>query len=270
MTDLRWDYFEGCSRLREAWRRGETTFGGWLVIGDTYTAELVSAAGFDWVGLDMQHGLISRDKLPSMLQALAIRRSPSIVRVAWNSPDIVMNALDAGAHGVIVPLINSPDEAGVAAAACRYPPNGNRSWGLTRAGLGSVPYEAAVADSTVICAVMIETVSALAQVDAIARVPGVDALFVGPRDLAFSAGDRSSGGTERPSFEEEMIAVRDACRRAGIVAGVYAGSSEQAIRWANEGFQLVTVVADSTLLARGAATAAREARSFVSVSDQDQ
>jgi 4-hydroxy-2-oxoheptanedioate aldolase len=257
MTELQWDYFEGCSRLREAWRRGETTFGGWLVIGDTYTAELVSAAGFDWVGLDM-------------LQALAIRRSPSIARVAWNSPDVVMNALDAGAHGVIVPLINSPEEASLAAAACRYPPNGNRSWGLTRVGLGSVPYDAALADSMVICAVMIETVSALAQVDAIARVPGVDALFVGPRDLAFSAGDRSSGGTERPSFEEEMFLVRDACRSAGIVAGVYAGSSEQAIRWANEGFQLVTVVADSTLLARGAATAVREARSFVSVSGQDQ
>jgi len=115
------------TRLREVWDRGGASVGGWCVIPSPFSAELMGLSGFDWVCLDMQHGLIGYDALVPMLQALSRTGTPSFVRVPWNPPDHIMKALDAGAQGLGGPMVNSTAEAEAATGACRYPPRGDRS-----------------------------------------------------------------------------------------------------------------------------------------------
>ena len=111
-------------RLREVWDRGGSSVGGWCVIPSPFGAELMGMAGFDWVCLDMQHGLIGYDAMVPMLQTLSRTGTPALVRVPWNQPDHIMKALDAGAQGVVVPMVNSVADARAATGACRYPPQG--------------------------------------------------------------------------------------------------------------------------------------------------
>src|ERR1700730_1136475 len=154
----------------------------------SFTAEVMAHAGFDWMCIDLQHGLIGYQEMLAMLQAVAVANVPALVRVPWNDPAWIMKALDAGAAGVIVPLVNSADEAAAAGGACRYPPDGYRSWGPTRAALGSPNFSPELANSSVVCAVMVESVPALERLDEIVSVPGVDAVFIGPRASAISLG----------------------------------------------------------------------------------
>jgi 4-hydroxy-2-oxoheptanedioate aldolase len=238
-------------RLREAWRAGKPTFGAWLSLDTTHSAEVFGRAGFDWVGIDLQHGRAHASSLPEMLQALAITDTPSLVRVAWNSPDQIMHALDAGAHVVIVPNVGSADEAAQAGAACRYPPRGIRSWGPTRPSLTEQGYDAESADESVICAVMVESREAVDAAGEIARAPNVDAVVVGPRDLALSLGHR--GRVERDALDEALAAVLESCARANIVPGIFAGGAKAGLRYADQGFRLVALASDAALLAQGAA-----------------
>src|SRR2546430_13039058 len=174
--------------MRELWDRGQVTVGGWCVMPSAFSAELMARCGFDWLCIDTQHGLIGYDQMTVMLQALAITGTPPFVRVPWNQPDHIMKALDAGAQGVFVPMVNSAEEAQAAVRACRYPPDGYRSWGPIRASLGAPDYSPQLANRSVICAVMVETVAALDQLAEIVSVPGVDAVFIGPSDSALSMG----------------------------------------------------------------------------------
>src|SRR5256714_13047251 len=122
--------------LRELWDGGDVTVGGWCAIPSAFPAELMGRCGFDWVCVDTQHGLVGYDQMALMLQALSITGTPAFVRVPWNSPGDIMKALDAGAQGVIAPVVNSAAEARQAVSACRSPPEGFRRWGPMRAALG--------------------------------------------------------------------------------------------------------------------------------------
>jgi len=113
--------------LREILDGGKAAFGGWCVVPGSFTAEVMARAGFDWICIDIQHGLMGQQDMVGMLQGVAATAVPSMVRVPWNDPGWIMKALDAGAAGVIVPMVNSPEEAAAAAGACRYPPEGYRS-----------------------------------------------------------------------------------------------------------------------------------------------
>jgi 4-hydroxy-2-oxoheptanedioate aldolase len=238
--------------LREAWQRGEPTFGAWATIGNEHSLEILSRACFDWIGLDLQHGLIDAAQVPSLVRTLNITGTPSLVRVAYNGPDQIMRVLDAGADGVIVPAVSSPDEARTAAFACRYPPAGTRSWGPARPSLIVERYHAAAGNERVVCAVMAETVAAIDVIDEITAVPGVDAVFVGPVDLGFSYG---RDGTKRDDgfLAEKIEIVRASCERARVVPGIFAGSARAGLKWADKGFKLVAMASDAALL-RGAAT----------------
>ncbi|HEY3194225.1 MAG TPA: aldolase/citrate lyase family protein, partial [Candidatus Dormibacteraeota bacterium] len=119
--------------LRERWKAGEPTLGAWCTIPSPWTAEVAARSGHDWVCIDTQHGLIGYDVMLPMLQAISAGSVPSFVRVPWNEPGAIMKALDAGAGGVIVPMVNSVEQAKAAVDACRYPPHGIRSMGPTRA-----------------------------------------------------------------------------------------------------------------------------------------
>jgi len=237
--------------LREALTGTKPAIGGWCVIPGSFTAEIMASAGFDWVCVDVQHGLIGYQEMLVMLQAVAVVGVPSIVRVPWNDPGWIMKALDAGAAGVIVPMVNSPAEAAAAVGACRYPPDGYRSWGPTRASLGVPDYSPELANRSVICAVMVETVAALEQLAEIVSVPGVDAVFIGPSDFALSMG--FGPRTDEPEHRRLLEGVPAVCRDHGVVAGIACGSAELLARWRQAGYTMLAAPSDLVTLRRATA-----------------
>jgi 4-hydroxy-2-oxoheptanedioate aldolase len=238
--------------LRELWDSGAPTIGAWCAIPSAFSAELVGRSGFDWVCIDTQHGLIGYDQMALMLQALAISGTPAFVRVPWNQPGDIMKALDAGAQGVIVPMVNSAAEARQAVGACRYPPEGFRSWGPLRAALGVDGYSAESANRRVVVAVMIETAAGLAAADETLSVPGIDAVYVGPSDLAVTNRLAPSADPSDPEHVRLIETALEACVRHGVVAGLHCGSVETARHWRERGFRMLNVASDAIFLRRGA------------------
>ena len=238
--------------LRELWDRGGVTVGGWCAIPSAFSAELMGRSGFDWVCVDTQHGLVGYDQMVLMLQGLSITDTPAFVRVPWNTPGDIMKALDAGAQGVIVPMVNSVEEARQAVGACRYPPDGFRSWGPTRAALGVEGYSPASANRRVVVAVMIETVAGVAAADEIVAVPGVDAVYVGPNDLAVTHGMAPSADAFDERHAQVIQRILAACQRQGIVGGIHCGTIQTALRWREQGFRMFNVTSDAVFLRTGA------------------
>lgn len=239
--------------LREAWEEGRTAFGLWAAVPGFFGAEILGGAGPDYVCTDQQHGLIGYDALAPMLGAAERRGAAAITRVLSNDPFAIMESLDAGARGVIVPLVNGPEEAARAVAACRYPPRGNRSYGPVRASsvIGSSDPE--VLDSEVLCIVMVETREALERVDEISATSGLDGIYVGPADLALSLGLPPTLEITDKEHARAVRRIRESCHEHGIAAGIHASSGDWARRHAEAGFDMVTVATDASLL-KAAAT----------------
>jgi 4-hydroxy-2-oxoheptanedioate aldolase len=240
--------------LRELWDGTDATIGGWCSIPSPFSAEMMGRCGFDWVCIDTQHGVIGYDQMMPMLQALSITATPAFVRVPWNQPDHIMKALDAGAQGVIVPMVDSEDDARAAVRAAKYPPVGTRSWGPIRAALDVPDYSPETANRRTIVAVMIETPGGVRNLDAILAVPGVDAVYVGPSDLALGHGMTPTLNATDPEHEKLIDTIIDACRRHGKVAGIHCDSAETVRRWHARGYGMFTVGSDAALM-RSAATA---------------
>lgn len=240
-------------RLRDRLEAGPATLGAWSVLADPSVAELLGRAGFDWVCVDLQHGLAGSDGLVGILQALELGATPSLVRVPWNEPAAIMRALDTGAHGVIVPMVDDATAARSAVGACRYPPSGYRSWGPVRAALGVPAYSPEGGDRDAVCLVMIETARGLAELDEILAVPGLDGVFVGPADLALAHGLAPTVDVHEAAHVALVDEVLDRARAAGVLTGIYAGSPEMAAHWRARGFDLVAVTSDAALLTTGAA-----------------
>ena len=240
------------------WRRNDATFGAWMSIPSSYAAEVVAHGGFDWVCIDMQHGVIDYQVAVTMLQAISTTEATPIVRVPWNDVSMIGRILDAGAMGVIVPMVNDADEARAAVAACRYAPVGLRSYGPTRAPLYAGPDYFDHANDEVACIPMVETRQALAQLDDILSVPGIDAVYVGPIDMSITLGlpPRMDNGGE---FETARVAIAEACARHGVTAGIH-GNASLAARHLAAGYRMVTVYHDVVALASGAAADLRTAR----------
>ena len=240
------------NRLRELWKEGKPALGCWLSIPDSYSTEMLARLGFDWLCIDMQHGLIDYQRAVPMLQAISTTAAAPVVRVPWNDPGIIMKMLDAGAYAVIVPMIETPADAEKAVKACRYPPAGMRSFGPTRAAF-TVPgdYFANVNDY-VCCIPMIETAPALENLDDILSVRGVDAVYVGPMDLSLALGLPPKPDSGEPVYAAARQKVLEACQRHGVIAGIHTSAAEGPARVA-EGFRLVLIASDVTALGRGAA-----------------
>ncbi len=237
--------------LREVLTSGKPSVGGWCVMPGSFTAEVLARAGFDWICIDLQHGLIGYQEMLAMLQAVSVAGAPAVVRVPWNDPGWIMKALDAGAGGVIVPMVNSADEAAAAVGACRYPPEGYRSWGPTRASLGVPDFSPELANRSVVCAVMVETVPALERLGEIVSVPGVDAVFIGPSDFAISMG--FSPRSDEPEHRRRLEGVPRVCRDHNVVAGIACGSLELLERWRQAGYTMLAAPSDMVLLRQSAA-----------------
>ena len=183
------------NKALKIWRDGGQTIGCWLSMANTHSAESLGRLGFDWLCVDLQHGLIDYTDLTHMLPAISTTNTTPIVRVPWNEPYEIMKALDAGAYGVIVPMVNNRQEAEQAVSACRYPPGGLRSFGPIRAALYGGRGYAAEANDEIACIVMVETGTALDNLDEIASTPGVDGVYIGPSDLALGAGHAAASVT---------------------------------------------------------------------------
>jgi 4-hydroxy-2-oxoheptanedioate aldolase len=214
----------------------------------------MGGAGFDWICIDTQHGLIGYDQMVPMLQALSATGTPAFVRVPWNQPGDIMKALDAGAQGVIVPMVNSREEAESAVGACRYPPQGYRSWGPARAALQVSGFGPESANRAVVCMVMIETVEGLAALDEILEVPGIDGVYVGPNDLAVTHGMKPDATASDPEHRRLIEKILQACVRRGLIAGIHCSGPDTAVRWREAGFRMLNVDNDSVFLRAGAAT----------------
>ena len=236
--------------LKARWSAGAAAHGAWLSIPSAISAEVVARAGFDYVCVDLQHGLVGYETAVAMLQAINLGASAPVVRVPWNEPGIIGRMLDAGAMAVIVPMVNSPAEARAAVAACRYAPAGARSFGPIRAFLQEGARYYAEANANVACIPMIETVQALANLDAILDVPGVDAVYVGPADLSITLGLPPGNNDDTPEFVAALEKIVAACRARGIVPGIHA-SAALAARRREQGFRMITVSADQLALSEG-------------------
>lgn len=235
------------SRLRRVWDEGGTAFGCWCMTANPHGAEMLASMGFDYVCVDWQHGLLGYEAMSTMVQAMGGIDVSPIVRVPSNDAGLVGKALDAGAEGIVVPLVSTPEDARRAAAACRYPPDGVRSFGIARA---RTPFgrDTAAANAGVICLPMIETREGVERVAEICAVTGVDGVYIGPSDLGVSLGvDPGS-----PEHTDAVRRIREACEGAGVVPGIHSYSGEDGRRHAADGFRMVTITADMALLATGA------------------
>ncbi len=246
--------------LQELWGSGEATHGGWCSIPNAFCAELMGVFGFDWICIDTQHGIIGYEQMVAMLQGIAIVGTPTIVRVSENSSGEIMKALDAGATGVMVPMVNSAEEARAAVGACRYPKAGYRSWGPTRAALHVPDYSPEQANRSVVCTVMIETLDALDSLEQILSVPGIDAVFIGPNDLAVSNGLAPDFTARNPKHRKQIDTILEACKRRHIVAGIFCGSAAMAIEWRGAGFQMLALKTDAMLMRTAAEELLAEVR----------
>jgi 4-hydroxy-2-oxoheptanedioate aldolase len=204
--------------------------------------------GWDSLTIDLQHGLIDYQTAVGMLQAISTTRTAPLVRVPWLEPGIVMKVLDAGAYGVICPMINSAAEAREFVAACRYPPAGIRSFGPTRANIYAGPDYLANANRTIITMAMIETRSGLDSLDEILSTEGLDAIYVGPSDLSLALGCEPQLDTNEPIVVETIEHIVVQARKKNVVAGIHTASTGYAQKMIQLGFRFVTVSSDVRLL----------------------
>ena len=206
-------------------------------------AEIMAGLDLDYVCIDMQHGLIGYSDSLALLASLTSRSVTPVIRVPWNTPDHIGKALDAGAMGVIIPMVNSEAECRAAVEAASYPPLGRRSYGPSRAAIVEGPDYFAEAEITIIP--MIETAAALADLDAILAVEGVSAVYIGPADLAISMG--FAPGSEDPAFLQALDRIVAGCNAHGVVPGIHATTASATDRL-NRGFRMVTVTTDLVAL----------------------
>ena len=248
------------NRLRQIWRDGGAAVNGWLQLPHGFAAEVMAAQGWDSLTVDMQHGPVGYDNALTMLQALSSSDVTPIARVPWNEPGIIMKMLDAGCYGIICPMINSPEEAERFVGACRYPPNGYRSFGPTRVTFYAGTDYGQHANDTVIALAMIETRQAIENLDAILDTPGLDGVYVGPADLSQSLGYDERVDLKHPDLVAILDRIGDGCRRRNLIAGIHCAATEYARQIIDKGYQFVTILSDSRLLAVAAKQAVNEVK----------
>ncbi len=246
------------SNLREVWAGGGETLGLWLASPSFAVAEIAARQPVDYVCVDTQHGVIDYPDVVRMVQTIELAGGTPLVRVAWNEPGVIGKVLDAGAHGVVVPMVNDPSQAAAVVAAARYPPDGARSWGPVMAGMRHDDNRA-WADAHVAVIPMIETAEAIAHLDEILAVPGIDAVYVGPADLGISLGLGPSGNDGTSVFDEALAAVVAGCARHGVVPGIHA-TGPLVARRREQGFRMITVTSDLLAVRAGFAAELGAAR----------
>ncbi len=236
------------NRIRELFAAKTCATMGWIALNSTYSAELMGHAGFDTVVVDLQHGPLYLDAAVPLLQALSSTPAMPMARCSDNNFFEINKLLDAGAYGIICPLIDTPEDAARFVSACRYPPQGTRSFGPTRGILyGGADY-AEHANDTILALGMIETAQGMANLKAICETPGLDGVFIGPADLSFALGVKPPPRWTESPLTEALDRIRDAAHAAGKMAGIFCGSTQMAIDMKKRGFDIVMNGMDALML----------------------
>ncbi|MDX1886276.1 HpcH/HpaI aldolase family protein [Mycolicibacterium sp. 120270] len=245
------------SRLQEALAGKERIFGGWVVGPTIIGPEEFAAAGYDYVGFDVQHGYFDDADVALLLRRLEHVPIGTAVRLPSVDPAPIGRVLDAGADAVIIAMVESPEQAAAAVAATRYAPAGVRSFGPLRASLGLDP---AAHEARTSVFAMIETQAGLSAVNEICAVPGLSGVYVGPADLAISLGHRPAEALTTPAVLDAITRIRSAASDAGIVAAIHANAGKPGKAMAELGFRMITLASESQALRRGAAEHLKEAQ----------
>jgi 4-hydroxy-2-oxoheptanedioate aldolase len=239
------------NRLRRIWKEGGAAVNGWLAIPNGFSAETMAHQGWDSLTIDLQHGVVDYQAMVGMLQAISTTDTVPVVRVPWLEPGILMKALDAGAYGVICPMVNSREDAERLVAYTHYAPRGTRSFGPVRALLyGGADYPKQANDTVAVFA-MIETAAALERIDEILSVPGLDAIYIGPSDLSLSLGCTPVLDDIEPKAQAAVEHILARAQAHGVIAGIHNGTPETALKRIAMGFRYVTVSSDARLMAAG-------------------
>lgn len=241
--------------VRSRLAAGESVVNAWLSIGSSYSAEGVGHSGVHSVTVDLQHGMFGFPEALHMLQAISATPAVPLVRVSGLDPAQIMHLLDAGAYGVICPMISTPEQAAALVSACRYPPFGTRSFGPSRGLLYGGPDYVAHANETVMAIPMIETAEAVERIDEILAVEGIDMIYLGPNDMAFAIDGHVR--YPRPASEEAMARVLARAKAYGVPVGIFCADAAEAAERLEQGYALVTPGNDFAHLTRSLSGAVR-------------
>lgn len=238
-------------------KAGDPATGMWLNIPSLVSAEALATVGWDWLTLDVEHGCMDYETQQAMFLAIASQGCVPLARIPANDPTIIKRTLDAGAMGVVIPMVCSAEEAQAAVEACKYPPDGIRS-----AGGGRWRYSYGVdflqrANDEIICIVMIEHQVAVDRAKEILAVPGVDACFIGPNDLSWSMGLK---GQRNDAHAANLLKVRDAGREVGTPTGLHCMSPAEVVERIEQGFQFLACQNDMSMMVTAAADALKHVR----------
>ena len=241
------------NKIKKNFKEGKPVINGWLQIPSGFSAEVMSKQGWDSITIDMQHGVVDYPSALSMLQAISTTDVIPMARVNWNELGQIMKILDAGAYGIICPMVSNRKEAENFVGACLYPPQGYRSFGPIRGLLYGGQDYGKHANDEIVKLAMIETREALDNLDQIMTTPGLDGIYIGPADLSLAIG-------ETPSFDKpedskvfkEILNILKHAKKNNIYAGIHNMSAEYAQKMIDRGFNLVTVGSDQRFMSAGA------------------
>ena len=238
------------TKVAKIWASGKAVVNGWLAIPSGFSAEVMAQCGFDSVTVDMQHGVQDYQSMVQCFQAMNGHPVTPMVRVPWNEPGIIGKVLDAGAMGVICPMINTKKEAEAFVQYCKYPPMGSRSNGPIRAGMyGEATSYQATANAETLCIPMIETKTAIKNLEAILDVEGVAGVYIGPSDLGLSYGLAPKLDRDEPEILKIYDKILKECSKRGLYAGIHTSGAADAAKCIARGFRLTTLANDSGLMA---------------------
>jgi 4-hydroxy-2-oxoheptanedioate aldolase len=241
-------------------RAGKPAVGTWLSLGSVTAARFLARSGFDWLTADVEHAAINTETAAAVFAAVADAGGVPLCRVPSNRHDHIKRALDTGAFGVVVPMVNTREEAGAAVAACKYPPTGNRSVGGSVHALnwGATPADYyRQADAEVLVVLQCEHIDAVRDFDRVFGVPGCDAVFVGPNDLMASMRDGQGNPPSPEAFRQALADILAGCRRVGVPAGIHTFSVAEAQARIADGWQFVAVSSELKFMTEGAAAVAK-------------
>jgi 4-hydroxy-2-oxoheptanedioate aldolase len=240
--------------VKRALKAGQPSVGTWLSLGSITAARFLARAGFDWLNVDIEHSLVDWETATHMFAAIADAGCTALARVPANRHDHIKRVLDNGAMGVVVPMVNSRAEAEAAVAACLYPPAGNRSVGGSVHALNfgtTAPDYYAHANEELLVVLQCEHIKSVENADAIFSVPGIDAIFVGPNDLAASMRSKDGKPPGGEATAQAMRHILETCRKYGVAPGVHCGSADEARQRIEEGWQFLAIASELRMMLNG-------------------
>ena len=253
------------NKLKKIFKEGKAVVNGWLQIPNSFSAEVMAHQGWDSLTIDMQHGLIDYSNALPMLQAISTTDVVPMARVNWNEPGQIMKILDAGAYGVICPMVRNREQAEKFVQACLYPPKGYRSYGPTRGLIYSGNDYADHANDEIIKLAMIETSEALQKLDEIMSTPGLNGIYIGPADLSLAIGQKPAfDNLEGTPAYEQITNILKHAKKNNLVAGIHNSTPEYAQKMIKIGFQLVTIGSDQRYMSTGAKAAVSKLKTIKS------